>query len=277
MPFTSVTLLNAVSPKSGQSKRVARGLVYGPHPRQRLDLYAPIAASAPLPVVVFVYGGAWTEGDRGDYAFAGRYLAAQGYLCVVPDYRLLPADPYPAFIADTAAATHWALAQVAEHGGDPTRVALVGHSAGAYNAVMAVLDRQYGLGGRLRALAGLSGPYDFYPFNDPISRRTFGDVASPERTQPVHLVHAGVPPMFLATGERDRLVWPRNTIALAAALRRIGVPVEERHYPRAGHAELLLALGSLLPGPRALRDDLGGFLAARLRAEQPADLVVEAC
>ena len=210
---------------------MARDLPFGSEPRQRLDVYGPTEALAPVPVVVFVYGGSWSEGDRRDYEFAGRCLAALGYVVVVPDYRILPEAAYPDFLLDTAAAVRWAAVHAGAHGGDGQRLALMGHSAGAYNAVMVSLDAGYGVQSLPRSVVGLSGPYDFYPYDVPITIRTFGSVSDPLRTQPVNLVTRSAPPMFLGTGDSDKLVYPRNTIALAGKLRDAGVAVEERQLP----------------------------------------------
>lgn len=265
MPISPLAVVNALSLKSPGSRRIASGLPYGPHPAQRLDLYAPRRSSMPLGTIVFIFGGAWNEGSRAENAFVGRFLASLGYLVVLPDYRLTPTHAYPAFLDDTAAATRWALEHAAQHGGDPGRMVLMGFSAGAYNAVTAALSPDYGLAPRLRGVAGLSGPYDFYPFDIDITVRTFGNVANPLETQPVHLVAANPPPpslaWYLACGNADRLVYPRNTVALAAKLRAAGSSVEEHHYEKATHPTLLLALGSILAGPAAIRADLSAWLA----------------
>lgn len=217
-----------------------------------------------MPVVVFVYGGSWSEGDRRDYEFAGRCLAALGYVVVVPDYRILPHAAYPDFLFDTAAAVKWAAANAGTYGGDGQRLALMGHSAGAYNVVMVSLDAVYGVQSLPRSVVGLSGPYDFYPYDVPITIRTFGSVSDPLGTQPVNLVTRSAPTMFLGTGDSDKLVYPRNTMALAAKLREAGVAVEERHYPRFGHPQPLLELGSLLGGRSSLLRDVATFLAKTL-------------
>ena len=264
MSFSLLGLLNAITPKSGQSRSVASGLSYGPRSRQCLDLFAPRQPSGSLPVIVFIYGGSWNEGDRRDYRFVGRALAALGYLVAVPDYRLVPEVEYPRFLEDCAAAVHLVTDVAAQYGGDASRLALMGHSAGAYNAVMLALHPGYDLAKRLSAVVGLSGPYDFYPFDVDVTRRTFGQVGAPETTQPVNLVTGAAPAMFLATGDRDRLVYPRNTVALAARLRENGVAVTERHYAKLDHAGTLLELGSLLSGRDRVLDDVAAFLAARL-------------
>lgn len=264
MSFSPLGLLNLVSARSGGVKRVARAARYGPAPRQSFDLFAPETVPGPLPVIVFFYGGSWSEGDRRDYGFVGRALARQGFLVAVPDYRVLPEVEYPAFLEDCADAVRRVVELAPLFGGEPRKLALMGHSAGAYNAAMLALHPAYGLQDRLRAVVGLSGPYDFYPFDIDITQRTFGHVVAPEATQPVNLVTRAAPPMLLASGDRDRLVLPRNTVALAARLEGIGTAVTERHYPRLDHAGTLLEMGSLLAGRTSLFEDVVSFLRQTL-------------
>jgi acetyl esterase/lipase len=260
--------INFLSPKEFASRRVAHGLSYGPHRRQRLDIYAPRSGSGPWPVIYFVYGGAWYQGHRGYYEFAARALAALGYVVVVVDYRLVPEVEYPTFLDDGAAGFAWTVEHITGCGGDPSRIALMGHSAGAYNAVMLLLAQRYlpamGLADRVKAFVGLSGPYDFYPFDVSVSIRAFGAAADPRSTQPVNHVRPGLPPMFLATGDADTLVRPRNTVALAAKLREAGNPAVETHYPGITHPGTLLALGKLVRHRAPVLADVAAFLRANL-------------
>lgn len=268
MSLSLFTLFNALIPKDWGSRLVARDLAYGQAARHRLDIYAPRRVTAPLPVVFFVYGGSWMDGDRRNYGFAGRALAALGYVTVIADYRVVPEVEYPGFLEDGAAAFAWTVRHIEQYGGDAGRMALMGHSAGAYNAVMLALDPAYldraGLLGRVRCLVGLSGPYDFFPFDGPISLRTFGAARDPRSTQPVNHVTSAAPPMLLAHGGKDRLVYPRNSVALAQRLRAAGVAVEEVHYPRLGHAGPLLALSRPLRGTAPVLADVAAYLRHHL-------------
>ena len=207
-------------------------------------------------------------GDRGYYGFAGRALAALGYVVVVVDYRLVPEVEFPGFLDDCAEGFAWTVKHVAEYGGDPSRIALMGHSAGAYNALMLIFSERFlgarGLAGHVRAGVGLSGPYDFFPFDVPVSIRAFGAVADPRATQPVNLVRPGRPPMFLATGDADDLVRPRNTAALARTLRGAGCEVVETHYPGVTHAGTLLALGTFGRRKAPVLAEVAAFLKAHL-------------
>lgn len=249
--------------------RAATSLAFGEGPRHTLDIYRPAAGKGPWPVVVFLYGGSWNSGDKGDYAFAGEALAAMGFVAVVSDTRLVPEVLFPGFIEDAAQAVAFTAREIGRYGGNPRRIALMGHSAGAYNAAMLALDPRYlaraGVSrSAIRAFAGLSGPYDFLPFEGRITRTTFGSWPRPEDTQPMTFAGRGAPPAFLATGADDNTVHPRNTQALARRLRGIGAPVTEKIYPGLGHAGTVTALSENFPGHSNLRDDLKTFLKSRL-------------
>lgn len=269
MPFSAFSLFNALVPKDFGSRRIARGIAYGPSARHRLDIYAPRWRKAPLPVLFFIYGGSWSDGDRSNYEFAGRAMAALGYVVVIADYRLVPEVEYPGFLVDCTDAYAWTLAHIAEYGGDPTRIGLMGHSAGAYNAAMLALDPAYlrarGMLDGLKCLVGLSGPYDFLPFDGPISLRVFGGVREPGRTQPANLVGDRLPAAFLGSGDRDTLVSPRNTATLAARMAGAGATVTERHYPSLGHPHTLLALAAPMRPFTPVRRDVADFLKHHLR------------
>uniref|UniRef100_UPI0035CC3FB6 alpha/beta hydrolase n=1 Tax=uncultured Methylobacterium sp. TaxID=157278 RepID=UPI0035CC3FB6 len=144
-------------------------------------------------------------------------------------------------------AVAWVRDNIAAYGGDPRRIVLAGHSAGAYNAVMLGLDTRYleaaGVDPRtIRAVAGLSGPYDFLPFDQDTTRKVFGQAPDKAATQPVTFAGPDAPPAFLASGADDTIVRPRNTKSLAERLRAARVPVQERIYPGLDHADTLLAL-----------------------------------
>lgn len=250
-------------PKDGGGRRVAEALSYGSDPRQRLDIYAPRTAGAgERPVVVFFYGGSWNSGTRSGYAFVGRALAAQGFVVVIPDYRLVPAIRYPAFVEDGAAAVRWTKGHIAEFGGDPARLVLMGHSAGAYIAAMlAVDDRWLGRDRQaVRGLVGLAGPYDFAPFDMDVSRAAFGGWPHPEETQPVRWAGAGDPPALLLVGGEDTTVQPRNSEALAAGLRAGGVPVTLRAYPKLGHIGMILSVARPFRGRAPVVADVAAFV-----------------
>ncbi|WP_120077932.1 alpha/beta hydrolase [Aurantiacibacter odishensis] len=257
---------NTLVPKDGNTRKVADGLAYGDHPRQRLDIYAPVESpDIRLPIIVFFYGGSWNSGTREGYDFAGRALAAQGFVVVVPDYRLVPEVRYPGFVEDGAAALRWVQANVADHGGDPESVVLSGHSAGAYIAAMLAYDARW-LGedrAMVRGFAGLAGPFDFLPLDTDSTRAAFGEWPDLPETQPVNWAGAGDPPALLLHGAQDATVKPRNSIALAAALEEAGVEAQVIEYEEVDHVDVLIHLARPLRSRSTVLEDLTRFARNR--------------
>jgi acetyl esterase/lipase len=263
-----LTMFATLTP-TDRAARGARNVAFGPQAHQRLDVYAPRRGKgqAPSPVAVFFYGGSWDTGKRTDYGWVGQALASRGFVTILPDYGLYPQVRYPGFLQDGALAVRWAQDHAAELGGDPDSIVLVGHSAGAYNAAMIALDTRYlqeaGVDPKhIKALAGLSGPYDFLPLTDPIAQRTFGEAKDLPGTQPTAFVTKDSPPAFLATGDDDTMVFPKNTVKLAAKYREAGVAVEEQHYPRVDHVSMVLALSRPLRGRAPVLQQMTDFLHA---------------
>ena len=260
-----LSIFDALAPADAAAAKIHADLAYGQGPRQQLDVYVPGAAKAPAPVVVVFYGGSWNSGRKENYSFLGKALAARGFIAMIADYRLVPAVRFPEFIEDCAQATHWAHTHAATYGGDPKRVFLLGHSAGAYNAAMVALDGRYlaALGSSVAIVRGaalLAGPYDFLPLDATSTIAAFGQARNLTETQPVAFAGRAAPPMFLATGEDDTTVKPRNTRALAGRLQAAGSPVTVKTYPGIGHIGILLALSVPFRGQAPVLDDISAFI-----------------
>jgi acetyl esterase/lipase len=113
--------------------------------RHKLDLFVPKGKKS-FPVVVLVHGGAWMIGDNrccGLYSSVGEYLASQGIGAVLPNYRLSPEVKHPEHVKDVARAFAWTKRRIADHGGDPRKIFLVGHSAGGHLVALLATDEQY--------------------------------------------------------------------------------------------------------------------------------------
>ncbi|MFZ4874584.1 alpha/beta hydrolase [Janthinobacterium sp. Mn2066] len=261
-----LTAINALS--SGRASRVTPDLAYGPLPRQKLDIYAPKNHAGPVPVVVFFYGGNWVSGERKDYAFVGHALASRGYLAVIADYRLYPDVHYPEVLQDAARAVAWAAMEAGRYGGDTTRLFVMGHSAGAYNAAMVALDpsllARHGMRPQdLRGWIGLAGPYDFLPIENPTTRPVFFFPETPASSQPIHHVTADAPPALLIAPQpgKDKLVNPqRNTGGLAAALRAQQRPVTEIYLDGVSHTTLVASLAGPLRMLAPTLDRVSAFI-----------------
>lgn len=241
----------------------AQDQAYGALGRQTLDVYAPRQISVARPVAVFLYGGGWERGRKWDYGWVAQALAARGFVVVLPDYRLYPQVRFPAFLRDSAQAVRWAVDHAGAYGGDPSRIVLLGHSAGAYNAVMLGLEPSYleeaGVDpARIAGIVGIAGPYDFAPPQGHMAE-VFGS-GDLDQTQPVRLARADAPPMLLVTGDADTIVEPRETEALGRAMRAVGGQVETRIYHGIGHNEIMAAMSRPFRDRASVLDDISGFM-----------------
>ncbi|WP_315941250.1 alpha/beta hydrolase [Deinococcus sp. Marseille-Q6407] len=227
-----------------------RDLRYGPAPRQTLDLYAP-AKAKDLPVILFIHGGSWDHGDKSEYRFVGESFARAGYLVAVINYHLAPEHRYPVYIRDAALALAWLREHAAQYGGDPQRLFVVGHSAGAFNAVELTVHGQWleEVGLTLAALAGvvgIAGPY-VYDFRDYPTRTAFPEGADPETVMPVYHVRPDAPPHLLLAAEQDQMIPLESALEMEKALQAGGVPVRRRVLPRLNHYTSVAALALPLP------------------------------
>lgn len=280
MTLGRADILNATIATRGLSVR--RAVRYGPAHRQIMDVWCPNVVSpgdgaAGLPVVVFFYGGAWQAGRRQDYPFVAATLARRGMVVAVPDYRLFPQVRFPAFIEDAALAVAAVRRDARGWGGDPERVFLAGHSAGAYLAAMLALDPRWlaAAGADRRHLAGmvgLAGPYDFLPIQDEDIRAVFATGADLRETQPIGHVDGRNAPMLLLHGAADATCYPRNSLALAARVRAAGGAAEARLYHRVGHIGIVLGFAPLLRFCSPVLADVCAFVLGSSRNRDRAGL-----
>jgi len=259
-----LTIINAVTSNGSYTK--TPDIAYGADLRQMLDVYVPQPTRNNAPVIVFFYGGNWNSGKRQEYKFVGEALASRGIVAVIADYRLYPQVRYPTFVEDSAKAVAWTFKEIEHFNGDPKRVYVMGHSAGAYNAAMVALDQRwlkpYGVQpGALRGWIGLAGPYDFIPIENEDTKPVFFFPETPPESQPINHVNAGAPPALLIASIQDDLVNPRrNTGGLAGRLRATGVDVTEIYFENTNHVTLVGAFSWPLRHLAPVLDDVERFV-----------------
>jgi acetyl esterase/lipase len=278
LPLAAISLLAACAPSAtlnvltpSNTHSVTRSLDYGSLSRQKLDIYQPAQAApaAGYPVVVFFYGGSWNSGDRANYAFMGEALASRGVLTLVADYRVYPEVRYPDFLADSAAALAYGLKQASALGGNPKRVFVMGHSAGAYNAAMLALDARWLKAAghaptELAGFIGLAGPYDFLPMTNVKTQPVFFHPNYPAGSQPGEYISRSAPRSFIGAAKKDSLVDPqRNSVALATQLQAAGAPTTLKLYDRVNHVTLAAAFSAPLRWLAPVLDDVVKFIEAK--------------
>lgn len=249
-------LASALTPRGGVS--IERGLAYGPLARQRLDLYRPAGLPADAPLLLFVYGGAWTMGAREEYGFVALPLAQSGALVAIADYRLWPEAAHPGFVEDTALATRWLAAR------EPARrLVLMGHSAGAFNTAAVALDPRWGARDLVRGFIGVAGPYDFLS-EEVTPPAIFAGLARVEAV-PRDVPLAGAPPLLLLHGARDTVVRPSQSEILAERACNAGVSVRHRVWPGLAHIDIMAGFAPasrwLGVGEREVVEETTRFLA----------------
>lgn len=276
---TSISFAIANVPASFGPYHRTTGIAYGDDKRQKLDVYVPDDAAndppnAKRPVVIFWYGGSWDSGTRGSYRFVGAALAEQGFVTVLPDYRIYPGVKFPVFLEDGANAVAWVQKHATEFGGDPHHIVLMGHSAGAHMAAFLALNREFLTkhGARpddIAALVGLSGPYILAP-NTRVLHTIFGTPYTEADWQPDRFVTHQAPPTFLAHGLNDTLVSVKQTEKLRDDLRMHDVRVEAQLYPGLGHADTVAALSIPARGRAPVLEQASQFIRSVTSSPQPA-------
>ena len=127
-----------------QAHEVKRDIRYSNsgHERHVLDVFSPKGAKN-APVVFWIHGGGWQVGDKTDVQVKPQVFNDKGYVFVATNYRLLPSVEMDTIVKDVAASLHWVHDHIAEYGGDPDRIFVMGHSAGAQLAALICTDDRY--------------------------------------------------------------------------------------------------------------------------------------
>jgi acetyl esterase/lipase len=231
-----------------------RDIAFHPEMDPRLDVYSP-AEGADHPVLVFYHGGGWTKYSKVLFAPVAMKLLPEGLVVVIPDYTLYPEAQYEQMTHEVAAALSWVLEHIGDHGGDPRRVVVAGHSAGAHLSALAVMDPRflstYGhSSNEICALVGLSGVYDVAAEYDywlaqgheaTTMEEVMGGRQNFAAASPIRHVRAGLPPVFLLHGSEDESVPVQIAVDFDAALRAAGVAGDLTVYEGAAHSDYLFS------------------------------------
>ena len=241
---------------------VTRDISYGPAERHLLDVFLAEDASGPRPVLVFVHGGGFTGGNKATpgspfYDNVPLWAARNGLVGVNMTYRLAPQHPWPAGPEDVGAALRWVADNIANHGGDPSKVVLFGHSAGATHAgTYAAMPQFHGPDGI--GIAGLiltSGIYDLtdFPVNDGYRSYIGSDVSLYAARSPIGGLSTLAVPSMVVCAELDPPPFiPQFERLLAAMAEAPGGKPKTLVLPKHSHLSLGYAIGTddtALTGP----------------------------
>lgn len=273
------------------SRNIIRDVVYGPHSRNKLDIYLPNTPKGqygePCPVVIFVSGGAWIIGNKVWAALLGQNLALQDIILVSIDYRNFPQGTISDMEDDISSAMGWINHNIDYYGGDPSRMHLIGQSAGAHITSLVLLKQclrehtfksdnradpiQWSVS-QLQSWVGISGPYNMEALAPHLHQKgLYKNVmltimeagffeASPSRLLRSSDMYQNnpalslLPPIYLFHGSKDATVPESSSLELAFVLAEKGISVNPVMYPGSSHTDPILE-GPLL-GHNVLLQDI---------------------
>ncbi|PSR88230.1 Isoprenylcysteine alpha-carbonyl methylesterase [Actinidia chinensis var. chinensis] len=270
------------------SSQVRRGIVYGDQPRNRLDLYLPNNVDSPKPVVAFVTGGAWIIGYKAWGSLLGQQLSERGIIVACIDYRNFPQGTMSDMVKDASQGISFVCNHIAEYGGDPDRIFLMGQSAGAHIAVCALLEQAIKEAGegespswslsQIKAYFGLSGGYNLFNLvdhfhNRGLYRSIFLSIMEGEqslrRFSPEVMIQdpnirnavSLLPPVILFHGTGDYSIPSDASKNFADTLQRVGLKAESIMYEGRTHMDIFLQ-DPMRGGKDQMFEDLVAYIHA---------------
>lgn len=264
------------------SSGITKNIAYGPHDREKLDVYQP-NTPGPHPVLIWVYGGSWSSGNKELYASVAQRLLSHNFVVVIPDYTLYSENQRQASAENPIAFEQareianvfaWTRSTISQFGGDPDQIVWGGQSAGAQLTGLVTFDPQYlgTLGHTAQELCGwygIAGPYDLnaqlaYERNVKHNQgellfAVFGNKENMTAASPRTHARADAPMTLLIHGDADETVPLEIGVNFQAALETAGARSEFKIYPGAGHAGLLF--DALAQDKPRLVQDLVDFVA----------------
>ena len=253
-----VNLLNAVTPSGSFAK--VKDIPYGELERQKLDIYKAQKPRPNTPVIIFIHGGGWDSGSKDIYKFVAEAFTSRGYDIALPNYLLYPEARFPDMIVDAAKAIAYISRQYEERS-----IVVMGHSAGGYNALMAVLDKSYlaaqgvSVCERISGLISLAGPTGGYELKNETYITIF-----PDRFlgTDAPLAHASAlsPPLLVINGADDTTVGPKNAQKLADAVNARGGQATLKIYEGYGHITPIKNLSKHFDKNGEYKDEIFAFI-----------------
>ncbi|WJX87626.1 putative isoprenylcysteine alpha-carbonyl methylesterase icmel1 [Trifolium repens] len=270
------------------SSQIRRSVVYGDKPRNRLDLFLPRNSDGPKPVVAFITGGAWIIGYKAWGSLLGQQLSERDIIVACIDYRNFPQATISDMIEDASQGISFVCNNIAEYGGDPNRIYLMGQSAGAHIAACTIVEQAIKEAGegestswslsQIKAYFGLSGGYNLFNLVDyfhsrGLYRSIFLSIMEGEeslrRFSPEVMVQdpnignavSLLPNMVLFHGTGDYSIPSDQSTSFAETLKRAGVKAEAILYEGKTHTDVFLQ-DPMRGGNDDMFDDLVAYIHA---------------
>lgn len=240
----SITI-NGLTPKKGYS--IKPNIAYGLKARQRLDLYIS-NQNKHKPLIIFVHGGAWTHGDKSAYKFVGEAFSRFGYDVAVMNYHLAPEHKFPSYVTDLAVALNYLQQQQNKLGISTTNIALMGHSAGAFNIASLLYHPQHydlQIKHNIKAMIGIAGPYHFDYKGDPLAEDAFDQSVPYQQVMPYYFVKKNHIRHYMFLAENDHIVKQSNSLDMQQVLVQAGNHSHISVIPKTGHITIIATLSSL--------------------------------
>lgn len=239
--------LNRFSSRKGY--HFIENIAYGAAEKQQLDLYISNSTRYPKrPLVVFVYGGAWSHGDKNTYRFVGEALTRFGYDVAVINYQHAPINKFPSSIDDLALALDFLSQHQETYAVSTENIALMGHSAGAFNVTSLLYHPQPIECAQLsciRAVIGIAGPYHFDYLGDPLAQDAFDQSVPYQEVMPFYFVKENNVKHYLFLAEKDQIVHDTNTFDLHTELLSVGNHSHVEVIRRTGHVSIMGSFASV--------------------------------
>lgn len=251
--------LLARSAATRQRVRFLAGVSYGEASTETLDIFFPPEPQAgALPVHIFIHGGYWRMFSKEDYSCVADTVTAAGAIAVIVDYALMPSVRMDTIVDQVRRAKRWVIGHIAEHGGDPGRLTVSGHSAGAHLATF--LFNEGGEPSGVKAALLLGGLYDLAPLQSSFLQAEIG-LTDAEVASFTPLGHRHDPSTAAAVlvGADETPPFHAQADAFAALLREQGLSVTRRAIAGRNHMDSVRDLG--VPDSEA-----GTALASLIRA-----------
>jgi arylformamidase len=217
-------------------------LAYGSGPSETIDLFLPPVRRPGMPVHMFIHGGYWRMFSKRDYSLVAETVTQAGAIAVIVDYALMPGVRMGEIVDQVRRAKRWVVDHIAEHGGDPARLTVSGHSAGAHLATFLFDDTALPSG--IEAALLLGGLYDLAPLRSSFLQAEIGltdDEVS--RFTPMHRRYDGATRVLMLVGADETPPFHTQAAAFHASLRAQGLSVELADVPARNHMDSVRDLG----------------------------------